>query len=85
VAVLADELGVSEDTIRRWEGLDSVEDRPHAAHRQQTTLTPAQELVVVQLRRTLRLPRRTFWWWCGSSFTPRFPVPVSAAACNGMA
>ena len=56
VAALADELGVSEDTIRRWKGRDSVEDRSHTAHRLQTTLTPAQELVVVELRKTLRLP-----------------------------
>jgi transposase InsO family protein len=31
-------------------------DRSHTAHRLQTTLTPAQEAVAVELRRTLRLP-----------------------------
>lgn len=56
VAVLARELGVSEDTIRRWRGRDSVEDRSHSAQRLQTTLTPAQEAVVVALRQTLGLP-----------------------------
>lgn len=55
-AQLAAELAVSEDTIRRWKGRDSVQDRPHTAHRLQTTLSPAQELVVVELRRTLMLP-----------------------------
>jgi len=38
LAKLAAELGVSEDTIRRWRGRDSVEDRPHTAHRLQTRL-----------------------------------------------
>ncbi len=46
VAALAAELGVSEDTIRRWKYRDTVEDRSHTAHRLQTTLTPAQEAVV---------------------------------------
>lgn len=55
VAALAVELGVSEDTIRRWKGRDSVEDRSHTAHRLQTTLTPAQEAVVVALRKSLWL------------------------------
>lgn len=56
VATLAAELGVTEDTIRRWKGRESVEDRSHTAHRLQTTLTPAQEAVVIALRQTLRLP-----------------------------
>ncbi len=53
---LARELGVSEDTIRRWKKRTDVEDRPHTAHRLQTNLTPFQEAVVVELRRTLMLP-----------------------------
>ncbi len=40
---LARELGVSEDTIRRWKKRTDVEDRPHTAHRLQTNLTPFQE------------------------------------------
>lgn len=56
VAVLADKLGVTQDTIRRWKGRDSVEDGSHTAHRLQTTLSPAQELLVVELRKTLLLP-----------------------------
>ena len=55
VAALAAELGVTEDTIRRWKDRDSVEDRSHTAHHLQTTLTPAQEAVVVALRKTLWL------------------------------
>ena len=56
VAALATELGVCEDTIRRWKGRTTVEDRSHTAHCLQTTLTPAQEAVVVALRQTLGLP-----------------------------
>ena len=56
VAALAERYNVSEDTIRRWRGRDSFEDRSHTAHRLQTTLTPAQEVVVVELRRMLLLP-----------------------------
>ncbi|WP_089729034.1 IS481 family transposase [Candidatus Thiosymbion oneisti] len=56
VTQLADELGVSEDTIRRWKGRDGVADSSHTPHRLQTTLTPAQETVVVERRKTLLLP-----------------------------
>ncbi len=39
VTQLADELGVSEDTIRRWKRRDSVADGCHTPHRLQTTAT----------------------------------------------
>ena len=55
-AVLADRYGISLDTVYRWMRRDSVEDRSHTAHRLQTTLSPAQEVVVVELRRLLLLP-----------------------------
>ncbi len=53
---LAKELGISVDTVRRWRKRDEVHDRSHTAHRLQTTLTEAQEAVVVELRRSLLLP-----------------------------
>lgn len=56
IAALAQELGVTQDTIRRWKKRDTVEDRSHTAHRLQTTLTPAQESIVIALRKTLWLP-----------------------------
>jgi transposase InsO family protein len=55
VAHLAREMGVSESTIRAWKGRDSVLDRSHTAHHLQTTLTPAQEVLVVELRKMLML------------------------------
>ena len=56
VAALALRLGVSEATVRKWRKRDSFEDRSHTAQRLHTTLTPAQEVVVVELRRMLLLP-----------------------------
>ena len=53
---LACRFGVSEATIYKWKSRQSVQDRSHTAHRLQTTLTSAQETIVVHLRRTLLLP-----------------------------
>jgi len=53
---LAARYNVSIDTIRRWRGREDVHDRSHTPHRLQTTLTPAQEVIVVELRRLLLLP-----------------------------
>jgi transposase-like protein len=55
-AGLAEQFGVSVATIYKWRSRDSVHDRSHTAHRLQTTLTPAQEAIVVHLRTTLLLP-----------------------------
>ena len=56
VAVLACRHGVSESTARKWKRRSSSHDRSHTAHKLQTTLSPAQEIVAVELRRTLLLP-----------------------------
>jgi len=74
-------LGVSEDTIRRWKRRDSVTDGSHAPHRLQTTLTPVQEAVVVELRKTLLLPLDDP---AGSSSTPTSPAPLWTAAGAAM-
>ena len=55
VTQLANEMGVSEDTIRRWKRRDDVADGSRTPHRLPTTLTPAREVVVVALRKTLLL------------------------------
>lgn len=52
---LAARYNVTVDTIRKWKHRESVEDRSHTAHRLQTTLTPAQERIAVELRKILRL------------------------------
>lgn len=55
VAVLAERYQVSERTIRRWRHRTLFVDASHTPIRLQTTLTPAQEVLVVELRRTLFL------------------------------
>ena len=56
VVALAQRYGISEETARKWKKRTSVHDASHTPHRLQTTLTTAQERVVVELRRTLLLP-----------------------------
>jgi transposase InsO family protein len=53
---LAEELGIAESTVRHWRRREDVQDRSHTRHNLLTTLSPAQEAIVVELRRTLRLP-----------------------------
>jgi len=54
-AVLARLLKVSESTIRKWRKRDSVDDKSHVPKQLNTTLSPAQEYVVVELRTRLLL------------------------------
>ena len=54
--MVAERYGISEQTVWKWRKRDSVQDRSHTAHRLRTTLTPAQEAVAVELRKTLLLP-----------------------------
>ena len=56
VSVLAHRYNVTEMTIRKWKSRSEFHDRSHTAHRLQTNLTPAQEAIVVHLRRSLLLP-----------------------------
>ncbi len=53
---LAQKYGVSRTTIRKWKHRSSVEDASHRPHTLKTTLTPAQEAIVVYLRQSLLLP-----------------------------
>ena len=55
-SVLARRYGITEQTVYKWKKREVFSDRSHTAHRLQTVLTPAQESVVVELRRTLLLP-----------------------------
>ena len=43
-------------TIRKWRTREGMQDRSHCPHTLNTTLTPGQELLVIELRRMLRLP-----------------------------
>ena len=55
-SVLAQRLSITEQTVYKWKKREEFGDRSHTANRLQTVLTPAQETVVVHLRRTLLLP-----------------------------
>jgi len=55
-SALARQFSVSVATACKWMNRPSVHDLSHTAHHLQTTLTPAQERVAVELRRTLLLP-----------------------------
>ena len=53
---LAREYHLNRATVRQWRRRDTGADASHRPHRLYTTLTPAQELVVIELRKTLLLP-----------------------------
>ena len=55
-AELARKYNVHRHTIAKWRKRESFEDKSHRPETLQTTLTPAQELIVVELRKTLLLP-----------------------------
>jgi len=53
---LARRFGVTTATASKWKKRPTAHDLSHTAHRLQTTLTPAQERIAVELRRTLLMP-----------------------------
>ena len=53
---LARLYNTTRSTIRKWKQRDAVEDASHRPHNLHTTLTPAQERIVVYLRTALHLP-----------------------------
>ncbi|WEN15089.1 IS481 family transposase [Rhodanobacter sp. AS-Z3] len=55
-AALARRYGVTAPTVRKWRERDSTADRSHRPDTLHCTLTPAQEAVAMEVRRTLWLP-----------------------------
>jgi len=55
-AELARLYNVTRQTIRKWQSRATPQDKSHAPNKMYTTLTPEQELIVVELRTTLLLP-----------------------------
>jgi transposase InsO family protein len=55
VRQLAQELGIAVSTVRIWRSRTDVHDRSHTRKNLLTTLSPAQEAIAVELRRTLLL------------------------------
>ena len=56
VAALAEELGVSETTVRRWRKRRDVTDRSHTPKNLAISLSEVEERLVVELRTALDLP-----------------------------
>jgi transposase InsO family protein len=56
VAELARTYNISPSTARKWRDRDDQLDRSHKAHQLHTTLSPAQELIVMEIRRLCLLP-----------------------------
>jgi len=52
-AELARLYNVPRQTIRKWQDRDTPEDKSHAPNKMYTTLSVEQELIVVELRKTL--------------------------------
>ena len=55
-AALARLYNVSRQTVRKWQDRENPDDGSHCPNTMYTTLTPVQELIVVELRKTLLLP-----------------------------
>ena len=53
---LAERYGLHRATIRKWRHRQGAEDASHCPHTLYTTLTAAQEIIVVELRKALLLP-----------------------------
>jgi transposase InsO family protein len=53
VAELARRYNISEPTVAKWKSRTGVSDLSHRPHQLATTLSPAQEAIVVELRRLL--------------------------------
>jgi hypothetical protein len=54
--VLASRYNVTPATARKWKSREDCQDRSHRPNTLNTTLTPTQELLVVELRRMVLLP-----------------------------
>jgi transposase-like protein len=61
IAELARRYHLSKATVRKWRRREDGADRSHRPHHLHTTLSPAQEAVVVALRQTLLLPLDDLW------------------------
>ena len=56
VDILAKRFNLAPNTVRKWQSRTDFNDRSHTAHNLQTTLSYAQEYIVVYLRKKLLLP-----------------------------
>ena len=81
---LACRYNITVATARKWKELEDSQDRSHRPHTLNTTLTPAQELLVVELRRMVLLPWMTCWQSPVNSSIRLFPGRAWIVACAAM-
>ena len=96
---LAERYNITVATARKWKGREHAQDRSHRPHKLSTTLNPAQELLAVELRRTLllrladRLAVHSSWpstaprdgSSCAATATsPTRAVPTSCVGSSGL-
>ena len=77
-------FGVSEATTHNSKSRQSAQERSHTAQRLRTVLTPAQETVVVHLRRTLLLPLDGLLAVTREFICPHVPPQAWTDACAAM-
>ena len=53
---LAERYNITRGTAAKWKGRETPHDLSHRPHKLSTTLTPGEEAIAVELRRTLLLP-----------------------------
>jgi transposase InsO family protein len=56
LSVLMQRYNISKDTARKWKNRPDHQDRSHRAHTLATTLSAAQEVIVLELRRLCLIP-----------------------------
>jgi transposase InsO family protein len=71
---LAERYNVSVATVRKWKRRETPEDLCHRPHTLSTTLTAAQEAIVVELRRLVVLPLDDLLVITREFINPHFPL-----------
>ena len=84
VAVLTKRFNLAPNTVRKWQAGTDFNDRSHAAHNLQTTLSSAQEHIVIYLCKHLLLPLDDLLSGLESSYAQRSRAPDLTDAYEGM-
>jgi hypothetical protein len=74
-------FSITRATAAKWIKRDDVQDRSHRAHTLHTTLSAAQELVVLSLRQTLYLPLDDLLYITGNTSIRRC-VALALPGCS---
>jgi hypothetical protein len=78
-------FNVTRATAKKWLGRDDVQDRSHRAHTLHTTLSAAQEAIVLALRQSLYLPLDDLLFITKQYINPMCPAPALPACSRAKA